>query len=104
MKGIFHIHTKYSYDSLNNPRKIVDYAVKHKINLLLITDHDTIKGSLEAKKYATTKKLPVKIIIGAEYLTDIGDVIGIFLKKEKERGGVPCLSSLLSICCASCML
>ena len=82
MKAIFHIHTKYSFDSIQKPRKIVDWAFKNKIDYIFITDHNTISGCLEAKKYAKKKKIPVKVITGSEISTDIGDVIGIFIKSN----------------------
>ncbi len=105
MKAIFHIHTDNSYDSLTKPEKVVDFAVRHKVDVLFITDHDTIKGSIKAREYAIKNNLPVTVIIGAEYKTNIGDMTGLFLKKEvkardykqfikevKEQGGVVILN------------
>ena len=82
MKAIFHIHTKYSFDSILSPKKIVDLAWKNKINFVFITDHNTIHGALEAKEYAKKNKIPVDVIIGEEVATDVGDIIGIFLKRN----------------------
>jgi len=106
IKGIFHIHTKYSFDSILSPGRIVKYAIKNDYDFIAITDHNTIKGSVEAYnyniKYNNSQKL--KVIIGAEYATDKGDIIGLFLKKEinlrdskkvikkiKEEGGITIL-------------
>jgi len=84
IKGVFHIHTKYSFDSILSPRRIVKYAIKNDYDFIAITDHNTIKGGVEAynynNKYNNSQKL--KVIIGAEYATDKGDIIGLFLKKE----------------------
>ncbi len=82
MKAIFHIHTRNSYDSLLKPREIVNYAIKNKIDVLFITDHDTIKGALDVKDYVKKRGLNIKVIIGAEYKSNIGDITGLFLKKE----------------------
>lgn len=82
-KAIIHVHTCHSFDSFAKPSKIVDLAVKEGINLLCISDHDTIKGSIEAREYAA-KHYPgmLEVPIGAEYLTDCGDVIALNICKE----------------------
>ena len=83
MKAIIHVHSKYSFDCLTAPEKLVDLAVKNKIDILCITDHDTIKGSQHAQKYAQKRYGDaLKIVIGAEYKTDCGDIIGLNLTKE----------------------
>jgi len=80
MRGLFHIHSNYSFDSFMKPEIIVDYAIRNDFDVLSITDHNTIMGSLIAKKYNSSQKL--QIIIGAEYTTDKGDIIGLFLDEE----------------------
>jgi len=81
-KIIFHVHSSYSYDSNTNPQKIVDFAMKNNVSCLVITDHDSLAGSISAKKYATRKKLNIEIPISAEYLTDIGEIIAVDLPKK----------------------
>lgn len=80
----FHIHSKYSYDSITEPRKIVKLCKKKGYDVISITDHNSIRGSLEAKKYG--KEFGIEILLGEEILTDAGDIIGINLNKE-IRGG-----------------
>ena len=78
-----HIHSKYSYDSLSEPRDIVNAARAAGLRVIAVTDHDTIRGAVEAKKFETDD---LRVIIGEEISTDRGDVIGLFLKEEiKER-------------------
>ena len=77
MKGIFHIHTKYSFDAHIPPSEMVKYIQSIGLDFAAITDHETIKGALEAKN---TTNFP--IIVGAEYYTEKGDIIGLFLEKE----------------------
>lgn len=74
-KALFHIHTFHSVDSATNPKSIVDEAVKLGVSYLIITDHDSLKGSMEAQAYAKQKQLPIEIPLAAEYYTDIGDLI-----------------------------
>lgn len=79
-KLAFHTHSSFSYDSLSSPKSIVRYCQRHNIDSVCVTDHDTIRGSVEAEKIA--KKHGVQVIIGAEYYSEIGDIIGLFLKEE----------------------
>jgi len=95
MKLLFHIHTLHSYDCLIKPSFIIDYAVKNAIEVVAITDHESLKGSIEAANYALSKKNNIQAIIGAEYYTDCGDVIGLFLKDElKERNAVKLIDEI----------
>lgn len=83
MKAVIHLHTFSSFDSMTAPKAIVDKAIEHKIDVLCITDHDTIDGSIKADEYAKTHyKDKIKIIIGAEFSTDWGDIIGINIKEN----------------------
>ena len=83
MKAIIHLHSKYSFDCFTSPEKLVDMAIENNIDVLCITDHDTIQGSVHAQKYAQKRYGDaLKVIIGAEYKTDYGDIIGLNLKEE----------------------
>ncbi len=83
MKAIFHLHSKYSFDCLTAPQKLVDLAIKNGIDILCITDHDTLKGAQEAHSYAQKQYgNAIKVVIGAEYKTDCGDIIGLNLTEE----------------------
>jgi len=79
MIGDFHIHSKYSFDSIMSPKKIIKTAVKKNLDLIAITDHNTIKGGVEVKKASGNN---IKVIVGAEIKTDIGDIIGFNLNNE----------------------
>lgn len=83
VKFDFHIHSKYSYDSLSTPKSIVRTAKKQGLNGLAITDHNTIKGAIEASKIDKN----IEIIIGSEIKTDEGDIIGLFLNEEIKSTG-----------------
>lgn len=98
----FHVHSAFSYDSLSSPKSIVRFCHSHGIQSVCIADHDTIRGSVEAAKFAD--EYGVQTIIGAEYYTEIGNVIGLFLQEEiasrnsmeviakiKKQGGITVL-------------
>jgi len=73
-----HVHTKYSHDGRLEPEEIIRICEKKKIDGIAITDHDTIRGGIEAKKI----RRDVRVIVGAEILTDHGELIGYHLNEE----------------------
>lgn len=97
-----HIHTNAS-DGRCSVADIVEYAENHtKMNVIAITDHDTIKGALEAVKIVKKNKYKIEIIVGEEITSKEGHIIGLFLKEAikphlsvhetlkqiKEQGGI----------------
>lgn len=104
-KTIFHVHTYHSIDSFLRPDFIVDTFYNAKIDNVIITDHNSIKGALEAKDYAERKYGDkINVIVGEEVKTDIGDIIGFPISNEiqlkdhtkvieeiKNQGGLVCL-------------
>lgn len=79
LRCLFHIHTKYSFDSWLSPQKIVSHALENKVDVLIVTDHNTLQGSLEVAELARGK---TAVITASEYKTEKGDIIGLFLKEE----------------------
>ncbi|MBU3966670.1 MAG: PHP domain-containing protein [Euryarchaeota archaeon] len=91
--GVADVHThtmysgfsKYSYlsfpDSVTTPKKSVQIAQKIGLDLLCITDHNTIKGAVEASKY--NRDL---VVIGEEIRSKSGEIIGLFLQEEIKPG------------------
>lgn len=65
-KGDFHIHTNSS-DGKFTPEEIIRMAKVENVDILSITDHDTIDGLEEALKFGEVEK--VKIIPGIELST-----------------------------------
>ena len=79
MKYDLHVHSKYSADGYVEPEKIVETARKRGLAGIAITDHDTMKGGLMAKKY---QDQDFKVIVGCEVTTNQGEIIGLFLNQE----------------------
>lgn len=79
MKYDLHTHTKYSSDGFLNPEKLVKIAKKRGLSGIAVTDHDTIKGGLETKKFEDEN---LKIIVGSEVSTSKGEIIGLYLNEE----------------------
>lgn len=74
----FHVHSIYSFDSLMSLQEILRDAKNKELQGIAITDHNTIEGALKAQKLNRDPELTV--IIGAELKTEVGEIIGIFLK------------------------
>ncbi len=80
--SIYSKHWFWGFDSLNTPQEIVKVAVKKGLGGIAITDHNTIKGSLVARKFAKKYKGFI-VITGSEIRTKTGkEVIGLGIKEE----------------------
>lgn len=80
LKYDLHVHSKYSMKcGILEPYEIIKHAMTKGLNGIAITDHDTIKGGLECKKYETDS---LKVIVGCELNTRQGEIIGLFLNEE----------------------
>ena len=73
-----HIHSNYSLDSNSRISDIMKMARKRGLGGIAITDHNTIKGSLQALKISDG---PI-VICASEIGTEIGDIIGLFIEEE----------------------
>ena len=82
MKLDLHIHSYYSPDSLSQPKNIIKTAIKNKIDIISITDHNTILGGLSTYQENKKNKTDLLTVIGSEIHTDVGDIIGLFLNSE----------------------
>jgi predicted metal-dependent phosphoesterase TrpH len=74
-----HCHSKYSRDGWLDPEKMVKIALKKGISGIAITDHNTIKGGMKAKKFEFDE---FQVVVGSEINTNRGEVLGLFLTEE----------------------
>jgi predicted metal-dependent phosphoesterase TrpH len=80
-----HMHTSWSHDCSIDAAELVDYATGEGLGAIAVTDHNVFGGALEAADYARGRELVV--IPGEEVKTDgQGEVIGLFLEREIDRG------------------
>ena len=80
----FHCHTSASKDSITAPGALLATARKRGINRLIITDHNTIAGALEAKKLD-----PGVVIVGEEIMTTKGEILAAYVTEEVPAGLPP---------------
>jgi predicted metal-dependent phosphoesterase TrpH len=77
-----HLHTRYSFDCLNEPRRLLVAAEARGIDRLVVTDHNEIEGALRLQELA-----PERVLVGEEVKTAEGyDVIGILLHELIPKG------------------
>lgn len=80
-----HMHTTYS-DGLMSPEETVEIiAQQTDLRVIAITDHDTAEGAFIAQAHAWRQRLPLEVIIGQEFSTEEGDVVGLFLKSTLPK-------------------
>lgn len=77
-----HIHTLYSPCAETKLEDINEYSRKLGIDVIAVTDHNTIGGALCLRALAPD----LRIIIGEEIQTRQGEIIGLFLEQEIEPG------------------
>jgi len=87
MKAEFHVHTRYSNDSMLNYFFILIMCKFKKIDCIAITDHNEIRGAQKYKKKLENHN--IKVIVGEEIFTNQGEIIGLFLEDKIEPNLTP---------------
>lgn len=80
----FHAHTIYSRDSLTQPEDLIAACVHKGIDRVVVTDHNTIAGALEARAID-----PQRVIVGEEVMTTEGELLAAYLEEEVPPGLSP---------------
>ena len=83
-----HTHTKYSGmsklrflrfpDAVSEPRDVVRSAERRGLDVVCITDHDSLQGA----EAAAAEKSKVEVVIGEEVSTADGEVLGLFISER----------------------
>lgn len=73
----FHCHTRASKDSLTRPADLIKAARRKGLDRLVITDHNSIAGALEAQAID-----PQLVIVGEEIMTTKGEILAAFVQEE----------------------
>jgi predicted metal-dependent phosphoesterase TrpH len=80
----FHCHTIYSPDSLTRPADLVAVCARKGIDRVVVTDHNTIAGALEAHAID-----PQRVVVGEEVMTTQGELLAAFVREEVPPGLSP---------------
>jgi predicted metal-dependent phosphoesterase TrpH len=78
-----HAHSSASFDSLSDPRRMVERAIAIGLTHLAITDHERIDGARRALEAAGDR---LTVIVGEEVRSRDGDLIGLFLEEAVPPG------------------
>jgi predicted metal-dependent phosphoesterase TrpH len=79
-----HTHTMWSGDSSTTPDELEQAIVESGLDVLFITDHNSIAGALQL-----VDRLPCRAIVGEEMRTHSGELIGLFLHERIAAGLEP---------------
>ena len=79
-----HMHTTAS-DGWPSPYELVDHARVCGLDVIAVTDHDTLEGALRAAEYANVKR-GIEVVIGEEVSSRDGHIVGLFLERRVRPG------------------
>jgi len=79
-----HAHTYCSHDSLLTPKRLLEVCRRKGIDRVAVTDHNSIRGALEAQALD-----PARVIVGEEIMTAEGEILAYFVKEEIPPGITP---------------
>jgi len=83
-KADLHMHSNFS-DGKPGITEILNYVEDNTdLNVIAITDHDTLEGALLAKDIVDSGKYRFEVIIGEEVTSKSGHILGLFLKEKVE--------------------
>lgn len=77
----FHCHTHASHDSLTQPCDLLAMARRKGLDRVVVTDHNSIAGALEAHEID-----PQRVIVGEEIMTTEGEILAAFVREEIPAG------------------
>jgi len=80
-----HLHTSFS-DGWPSPAEVVDHVtLETELDVIAVTDHDTIEGALRASAHSE-RIGGVPVIIGEEVSSRQGHILGLFLERRVRPG------------------
>src|SRR5689334_20349001 len=89
-----HIHSIYSYDGTATIVGVLQRAKEVGLDVISITDHDEIKGSLKA--FDMAPQIGVEAIPGIEITTAEGDLLALFVT-EKIKQGLSLMETIMKV-------
>lgn len=80
-KADLHMHSSVS-DGIASVQEILDYAeYQTDLDVIAITDHDTLAGAWQAQEYVAARRYRVQVIVGMEITTQIGHLLAYDLSR-----------------------
>ncbi len=75
------MHSSFSPDSDVRPEKMAEKCEAAGLDLIAVTDHNTIDGALAVRDVSN-----IPVIVGEEVTSAQGEIIGLFLEETVPRG------------------
>ena len=91
----FHVHSEYSKDCATPVRSILERARELGIDIVAITDHNTVEGGLEGLRLADEYGL--RVIAGEEIKSTEGEIVGLFLSSYHPRRALAFAETIAAI-------
>ena len=84
----FHIHTRFSRDSLLTEERFIEVALERGLTHVAITNHNNVEGAIAVRDRAWAMGADdrLTVILGEEVTTADGEVVGLFLQRTIPRG------------------
>jgi predicted metal-dependent phosphoesterase TrpH len=84
----FHVHTRYSPDSLLTEDRLIRLAVERGLTHLAVTNHNNVEGAMAVRDRAAELGVDdrLHVILGEEVSSADGEIVGIFLEETIPRG------------------
>lgn len=84
----FHIHTRYSRDSILSEEKFIRRAVERGLTHVAITNHNNVEGAIAVRDHVAKMGLDneLTVIPGEEVSSADGEIVGLFLTRTIPRG------------------
>jgi predicted metal-dependent phosphoesterase TrpH len=81
-----HMHTTAS-DGIGTPQEVLDQARRlGDLDVIAITDHDTLEGALRARDMWSSGAYPFDLIVGEEISTREGHLLALFIERRVPPG------------------
>ncbi len=78
------MHTHFSRDAVTTPEQLVARAVRAKLTVCAVSEHNNIDGARAVQRLA-----PFRVIIAEEVKSSEGEIIGLFLRDPVPKGMSP---------------
>lgn len=83
MKANLHVHTNFS-DGTKTVKQINDLAIKNNIDVIAITDHDTLNCVYEIEKLNTKVKFITGVELSCKYKSEVIHILGYFKGRPSD--------------------
>lgn len=80
-----HVHTDFS-DGADSPRDVLKRARQTELDVIAITDHDSIDGAILAWELAVRSRIGPEVIVGEEVSSRDGHILALFIKRLVPAG------------------